>query len=66
MPEMDAYETDKAKADADIAAAQNQSEIIGKENDELGLVSKNIEDEKGNVTRFLIICLLYTYDAADE
>ena len=45
MPEMDAYETDKAKADADIAAAQNQSEIIGKENDELGLVSKNIEDE---------------------
>tara|TARA_B000000609_G_scaffold158221_1_gene155147 strand:+ start:1838 stop:2986 length:1149 start_codon:yes stop_codon:yes gene_type:complete len=45
MPEMDAYETDKAKADADIAAAQNQSEIIGKENEELGLVSKNIEDE---------------------
>ena len=45
MPEMDAYETDKAKADADIAAAQNQSEIIGKENEELGLVSKNIENE---------------------
>ena len=45
MPEMDAYETDKAKADADIAAAQKQSDVIGKENDELGLVSKNIEDE---------------------
>ena len=45
MPEMDAYETDKAKADADIASAQKQSDVIGKENDELGLVSKNIEDE---------------------
>ena len=45
MPEMDAYDTDKAKADADIAAAQKQSDVIGKENDELGLVSKNIEDE---------------------
>ncbi len=45
MPEMDAYETDKAKADADIAEAQKQSDIIGKENDEIGLVSKNIEDE---------------------
>ena len=45
MPEMDAYDTDKAKADADIAEAQKQSDIIGKENDELGLVSKNIEDE---------------------
>ena len=45
MPEMDAYDTDKAKADADIAEAQKQSDIIGKENDEIGLVSKNIEDE---------------------
>ena len=45
MPEMDAYETDKAKADADIASAQKQSDVIGKENDELGLVSKNIEEE---------------------
>ena len=45
MPEMDAYDTDKAKADADIAEAQKQSDIIGKENDEIGLFSKNIEDE---------------------
>ena len=45
MPEMDAYETDKAKADADIAAAQKQSDVIGKENDELGIVGKNILDE---------------------
>ena len=45
IPEMDAYDTDKAKADADIAEAQKQSDIIGKENDEIGLVSKNIEDE---------------------
>ena len=51
MPEMDAYDTDKAKADADIAEAQKQSDIIGKENDEIGLVSKNIEDENKALSR---------------
>ena len=45
MPEMGAYDADKAQADADIAEAQKQSDIIGKENDELGLVSKDIEKE---------------------
>ena len=45
MPEMGAYDADKEKADADIAEAQKQSDIIGKENDELGLVSKDIEKE---------------------
>ena len=45
MPEMGAYDADKAQADADIAEAQKQSDIIGKENDELGIVGKNILDE---------------------
>ena len=45
MPEMGAYDADKEQADADIAEAQKQSDVIGKENDELGLVSKDIEKE---------------------
>lgn len=43
MPEMGAYDADKAQADADIAEAQKQSDIIGKENDELGLVNEDVQ-----------------------